>query len=259
MLVAIDSGNTNLVAGLYRGDRLLGSWRRETGRDRTAAELYAWLETALSETGIEARQVTAAAIANVVPSADLMLQRMFTRHFSLTPLVIGDPDVDLGIEVRLDRPSEVGADRLVNATAAFARYGGPLIVVDFGTATTFDVVGADGAYLGGAIAPGINLSLDALHRAAAKLPDIAIERPERAIGRSTVQAMQSGIYWGYVSLVEGMIERIRQEQGNPRMAAVATGGLAPLFLDEVTAISRADSDLTLFGLYLVARGNGLVT
>ena len=131
--------------------------------------------------------------------------------------------------------------------------------MDFGTATTFDVVGADGAYLGGAIAPGINLSLDALHRAAAKLPDIAIERPERAIGRSTVQAMQSGIYWGYVSLVEGMIERIRQEQGNPRMAAVATGGLAPLFLDEVTAISRADSDLTLFGLYLVARGNGLVT
>ena len=221
--------------------------------------MYAWLETALSETGIEARQVTAAAIANVVPSADLMLQRMFTRHFSLTPLVIGDPDVDLGIEVRLDRPSEVGADRLVNAIAAFARYGGPLIVVDFGTATTFDVVGADGAYLGGAIAPGINLSLDALHRAAAKLPDIAIERPERAIGRSTVQAMQSGIYWGYVSLVEGMIERIRQEQGNPRMAAVATGGLAPLFLDEVTAISRADSDLTLFGLYLVARGNGLVT
>jgi len=170
------------------------------------------------------------------------------------PLVIGDEGVEIGIDILLDQPQEVGADRLVNAISAHQKYGGPLIVVDFGTATTFDVVDGNGNYAGGVITPGVNLSQEALHMAAAKLPRVAIIRPERVIGKGTVQAMQSGIYWGYLSMLEGVVKRIEEEFGSP-MEVIATGGLAPLFAETSKIIKCADDELTLRGLYAIYQLN----
>ena len=259
MLLALDAGNSNIVAGAFDGAALIGPWRRETGRDRTSAELFAWLDQSLMEAGRKAREVDGVIVSSVVPALDAMLERTARDHFGLAPLFVGRPGVDLGLAVHLDKPEEVGADRLVNAVAAHDRYGGPLIVIDFGTATTFDVVDADGGYCGGAIAPGVNLSLDAVHRAAAKLPRIDIARPASVIGRATVPAMQSGVYWGYVGMIEGLVARIRDEFGDPSMAVVATGGLAPLFVGASGAIERSDRDLTLHGLLLIARRNGIAS
>jgi type III pantothenate kinase len=181
--------------------------------------------------------------------------RLFCRrYFDCEPLVV-TTELDLGIEVRVARPSDVGADRLVNAVAAHQTYQRPLIIIDFGTATTLDIIDEDGNYVGGVIAPGINLSLDALHRAAAKLPRIAVERPARVIGGGTVGAMQSGIYWGYVSLVEGLVARIREEYGSP-MSVICTGGYAPLFARATDAIEHLDLDLTMRGLREIYRRNG---
>ena len=168
-------------------------------------------------------------------------------------LVVGAPDVNIGIRVLVDRPEEVGADRLVNAVATFEEYGGPKIIVDFGTATTFDVIDGEGNYLGGAIAPGVNLSLEALHRASA-LPRVAIGRPERVVGKTTVQAMRSGIFWGYIGMIEGTIQRICQELGNP-VGVISTGGLAPLFSECSAVLERSDPHLTLKGLYTIYRRN----
>ena len=168
--------------------------------------------------------------------------------------MVGDRDVRLGLRIDMDRPREVGADRLVNAIAAHKIYGGDLIVIDFGTATTFDVVGADGSYQGGVIAPGINLSLEALHRAAAKLPRIAVERTQTVIGKDTVPAMQAGVFWGYVGLIEGLVRRIVDEYGKP-MTVIATGGLAPIFFNATDAIQHADPDITLVGLLEIHRLN----
>ncbi|MBY0429697.1 MAG: type III pantothenate kinase, partial [Rhodospirillales bacterium] len=176
------------------------------------------------------------------------------RYFGCEPLVVGDDNVRLGLNILLDRPEEVGADRLVNAVAAHACYQGALLVIDFGTATTFDVVDGQGNYCGGAIAPGINLSLEALHTAAAKLPRVAIGRPKTVIGKATVPAMQAGIYWGYVGLIEGLVQRMKQEFGAP-MTVIATGGLAPLFAEATNAIDHLDPDLTLRGLLEIHRRN----
>jgi type III pantothenate kinase len=181
-----------------------------------------------------------------VPQAGPPLRRMCRDYFGVEGRVVGE-DIDYGLEVRTDNPAEVGADRLVNAVAAHCRYPGALIVLDFGTATTFDVVAEDGAYCGGVIAPGINLSLEALHRAAAKLPRVAVTRPQAVIGRNTVAAMQSGIFWGYVGLIEGLVGRLRAEYERP-MTSVATGGLAHLFGGATTAIEHVDADLTMAGL-----------
>jgi type III pantothenate kinase len=175
---------------------------------------------------------------------------MCRKYFNSEPVVIGEPGVKLGIDVLMDQPTEVGADRLVNAVAADARYGGPLIVVDFGTATTFDIVDGDGAYCGGVIAPGVNLSMEALHMAAAKLPRVAIGKPDQVIGKTTIKGMQSGIYWGYVGLIEGIVARIVDEFGEP-MKVIATGGLASLFTQSTETIDSADPDLTLRGLYAI--------
>jgi type III pantothenate kinase len=260
MLLVIDAGNTNIVAGAYRGDDILvGPWRRETGRDRTSAELFAWLEACFAGAGLSVREVRAAAVASVVPALDGVLERTCADHLRVKPVVVGRAYVRLGIAVRVDKPEEVGADRLANAVAAHARYGGPLLVVDFGTATTFDVVDRDGAYCGGALAPGVNLSVEAVHRATAKLPRIAVERPPAVIGRATVSAMQSGVYWGYVSMIEGMVARIRAEFGVPDMKVVATGGLASLFLDATGVIDVSDPDLTLYGLKVIAERNGVTS
>ena len=254
MLLAIDSGNTNIVFAVYDGDQLRGEWRASTDSERTADELGVWLTQLLSIEGLNRLDITAAIIASVVPAMVFGLKTLCRRYFRCEPLVVGDDNVDLGLSIQLDRPEEVGADRLVNAVAAHKYYKGPLIVIDFGTATTFDVVDAAGNYCGGAIAPGINLSLEALHTAAAKLPRVAIGRPKQVIGRATVPAMQSGIFWGYVGLIEGLVRRITEEFGQ-EMLVVATGGLAPLFADATKVINALDADLTLRGLLEIHRRN----
>ena len=255
MLLAIDSGNTNVVFAVFDDDgRVLGEWRSSTHTDRTADEYGVWLDHLMALAGIDRARIDSAIIASVVPATLFALKTLCRKYFDCDPRVVGGDGVDLGIKVLVDRPDDVGADRLVNTVAAYESYGGPLVVVDFGTATTFDVIDDDGNYSGGIIAPGINLSLEALHLAAAKLPRVAIGRPERVIGKDTVSAMQSGIFWGYVSMIEGLVERIQDEHGGS-MTVIATGGLAPLFADATECISGADADLTLRGLLAVHRLN----
>jgi type III pantothenate kinase len=256
MLLAIDCGNTNIVFAVYDADeRLRGSWRASTDAKRTADEYAVWLTQLMALEGLAPDDVEDAIIANVVPPTMYALKTLCGRYFKVTPLVIGEPGTDIGIEVSIARPDQVGEDRLVNAVAAYASFGGPLIVIDFGTATTFDVIGAGGAYEGGVIAPGINSSLEALDRAAAKLPRIALkEPPQQVIGQATIPAMESGAYWGYVGLIEGLVTRIKGEYGRP-MKVVATGGLAALFANATASIDEVDPDLTLRGLLAIYRAN----
>ena len=246
MLLAIDVGNTNTVFALYNGQDLVGQWRLSTNRERTAEEYAAALIQLMRLKGFSHEQVGAIVISSVVPQAVIGLRWMGRDFFGCRAFVVGE-DLDYPIKINLNNPREVGADRLVNAVAARKRYPPPLIIVDFGTATTFDVVNDEGSYCGGAIAPGINLSLEALHRAAAKLPRVAVEPPESVIGASTVSAMQSGVFWGYVSMIEGIVTRIKGEFG-AEMKVIATGGLAGLFAGATDAIEQVDRDLTMAGL-----------
>ncbi|MGH6943217.1 MAG: type III pantothenate kinase [Geminicoccaceae bacterium] len=246
LLLAIDVGNTNTVFALYRAREPKGQWRISTVRDRTADEYAAALTQLMALRGFGHREVGAAVISSVVPQALIPLKSMCCEFFECTAKVVGE-SLGVTVPIAVENPPEVGADRLVNAVAAHSRYQGPLIVVDFGTATTFDVVDADGSYCGGVIAAGINLSLEALARAAAKLPRIAVERPTRVIGTSTISMMQSGVFWGYVSLIEGVVGRIRAEFGSP-MTVIATGGLAGLFAGATEVIEHVDRDLTMAGL-----------
>ena len=254
MLLAIDSGNTNIVFAVFDGDTLRGEWRAASDARRTSDEYGIWLAELMKLADLRRDEVESAIIATVVPDTLFELKSLCRKYFRTDPLIIGDPKVKLGIEVLVDTPEEVGADRLVNAVGAQARHSGPLIVIDFGTATTFDVIDRHGNYCGGAIAPGINLSLDALHMAAAKLPRVAVQKPPSVVGRRTVGAMQSGIYWGYVGLIEGLTARIKEEVGED-MKVIATGGLAPLFADATRAINRLDPELTLRGLAEIYRRN----
>jgi type III pantothenate kinase len=246
LLLAIDVGNTNTVFALYRERAPMGQWRISTVRERTADEYAAALTQLMALKGFGQADVGAAVISSVVPQALIPLRSMCREFFDCAAKVVGE-NLAVTIPVLIENPREVGADRLVNAVAAHSRYGGPLIVVDFGTATTFDVIDEDGRYCGGVIATGVNLSLEALHQAAAKLPRIAVEAPPQVIGSSTVTAMQSGVYWGYVSLVEGMVARIKREFGAP-MKVIATGGLAGLFAGATDVIEHQDRDLTMAGL-----------
>lgn len=255
MLLAIDSGNTNVVFSVYDGDTVRGVWRCSNNPRRTADEYMVWLMQLMELEGVNRNGVDGAIIASVVPEALFHLVSLCRRYFGCEPLVIGEEGVDIGIEVLTDRPEQVGADRLVNAVAAHDRYHQPLIVVDFGTATTFDVVDGGGNYCGGVIAPGINLSLEALYLAASKLPRVEIRPTERVIGKATIPAMQSGIFWGYVGLIEGLIQRIRAEWGVVGMPVVATGGLAPMFAEATSLIDHIDRDLTIHGLVLIHRRN----
>ncbi|MBC7907166.1 MAG: type III pantothenate kinase [Rhodospirillaceae bacterium] len=254
MLLAIDAGNTNIVFAVFDGEQVRGEWRASTDTDRTADELGVWLMQLLTIESIRREDISAAIIASVVPAMVFSLKTLCRRYFNCDPVVVGSDGVNLGISILLDRPEEVGADRLVNAVAAHKCYQGPMIVIDFGTATTFDVIDAEGNYCGGAISPGINLSLEALHMAAAKLPRVAIGRPRTVIGKATVPAMQSGIFWGYVGLIEGLVKRIQEEFGS-EMLVVATGGLAPLFAESTKVIHKLDPDLTLRGLLEIHRRN----
>jgi len=254
MLLAIDAGNTNIVFALYDGDHQRGVWRCATDCKRTADEYAVWLTQLMALKGVTPDDVTAAILASVVPGATFNLKRLCLDHFGCQPMEVGAPGVTLGAASRINRPWEVGADRLVNAVAAAAYYTAPLIVIDFGTATTFDVVDPDGNYCGGAIAPGINLSLEALHMAAAKLPRVDIIQPGQVIGHDTVSCMQSGVFWGYIGLIEGLVARIKAEFGQP-MAVIATGGLAALFAQATPVIEQIDTELTLRGLLLIYQRN----
>jgi len=247
MLLAIDVGNTNITFAAFSGKSLVKEWRIATSASRTAEEYGVWLSQAMAIDKLKTADIKNVIIGTVVPGALFNLVGLCKRYFQCTPLVIGEPNVDLGMIPQIDNPKEAGADRLVDAVAAHSKYGGPLIVLDFGTATTLDVVDENGNYAGGIIAPGVNLSLDALHAAAAKLPRIAVNKPAHVIGKNTVECMQSGIYWGYISMVEGLIKRMKDEFGSD-MKTVATGGLASLFAKGTDAIDFIDKDLTLSGL-----------
>ncbi len=254
MLLVVDAGNTNIVFALHDGTEWRGIWRIGTETGRTSDEYAVWLLALLGHSGLDRTMVDRAVIGTVVPAALYHLRRLCRDWFDVEPL-IASARLDWGFEIRMDNPAEVGVDRLVNGLAGHQRYGGPLLVIDFGTATTFDVVDQDGCYIGGVIAPGISLSVEALHQAAARLPRIGIGRSQGpVIGTNTIAAMRSGIFWGYVGLIEGISSRIIAEFGSP-MKVVATGGLAPLFAEGTTVIERIDSELTLDGLRLLAARN----
>ena len=225
-----------------------------TETTRTADEYAVVLKPLLELNSLSFDDMDAAIIATVVPAALFDLRMFCRKYLKCEPLVIGDPDVDLGIEVLVDRPTAVGADRLVNTVAAHERYKGALIVIDFGTATTFDIVGETGNYEGGVIAPGANLSAEALHQGAAMLPRVAVQRTQSVIGKDTMPAMQSGLYWGYLSLIEGLVARIKEEYGKP-MTVIGTGGLANLFHRQTQAIEHLDPDLTMRGLIQIYNRN----
>ncbi len=254
MLLAIDCGNTNTVFGVFDGDDIRGRWRISTHAQRTADEYAVWLTQLMSLRGLAVNDIDVAVVTTVVPGTRRNIVVFLEEYFSVSPLIVRDPNVELGIEILIERPEQVGADRLVNAIGAHIRHPGDLVAVDFGTGTTFDIIDADGNFRGGIIAPGINLSVEALYMTGALLPRINIEKPEKVIGGATVPAMQSGVFWGYVSMIEGMIPRIVGEYGKP-MKVVATGGLAPLFSGVTDIIDAVEPDLTLVGLVEIARRN----
>lgn len=249
MLLCIDTGNTNTVFSIWDGERFLSHWRIATDHTRTADEYYVWLQTLISLTHFEL-DIDRCIISSTVPRVVFNLRVLCNRYFNTRPLVVGKPDCLLPAGPRVDAGVTVGPDRIVNTWAAHARHGGDLIVVDFGTATTFDVADTDGAYIGGVIAPGVNLSLEALHMGAASLPHVDVTKPARAIGTNTVACIQSGIFWGYIGLVEGIIRQVRAERGRP-MRVIATGGLAPLFEQGTDAFDSVEDDLTVHGLRLI--------
>lgn len=256
MLLVVDSGNTNTVFGVYEEDICRGVWRCGSDPRRTADEYAVWLIDLMALENLERDVITDAIVSSVVPEGNFNLTSLCQRYFHCDPLFIGAEDCDLGIQALIDRPEQVGADRLVNTVAVHGRYEGDLIVVDFGTATTFDVVDKDGNYRGGVICPGINLSLDALYMAAAQLPRVDIKPTTSIIGKATIPAMQSGIFWGYIGMIEGLVQRIREEYA-PQMTVVATGGLAPLFAEATNIIDHVYPDMTLRGLVEVHKRNRL--
>ncbi|MBK5947380.1 pantothenate kinase [Rhodobacter veldkampii DSM 11550] len=253
MLLCIDCGNTNTVFSIWDGSSFRATWRIATDHRRTADEYFVWLSSLMMLTKVEA-QISDAIISSTVPRVVFNLRVLCNRYFDCRPLVVGKPDCALPVAPRVDQGTTVGPDRLVNTVAGFDRHGGDLIVVDFGTATTFDVIDHDGAYIGGVIAPGVNLSLEALHMAAAALPHVDITKPQAAIGTNTVTCIQSGVYFGYIGLVEGIVRQIRIERDRP-MKVIATGGLAALFDQGFDLFASVEDDLTMHGLVLIHRFN----
>jgi type III pantothenate kinase len=253
MLLTIDCGNTNTVFGIWDGTRFVASWRRATNHQSTADEYYTWLRTSMSLRDIDV-PITECIVSSTVPRVVFNLRVLCDRYFGTRPLVVGRPDCALPVPPRVDECTTVGPDRLVNTAGAHDRHGGDLIVVDFGTATTFDVVATDGAYVGGVIAPGVNLSLEALHMAAAALPHVDVTQPQRVVGTNTVACMQSGIFWGYVGLIKEITARIRAERDRS-LRVIATGGLAPLFQQGDMLFDTIEEDLTMHGLTVIHEFN----
>lgn len=252
MLLGIDVGNTDTVFALYDGDDLSKSWRLRTQIGRSVDEYAGFLSQMFDLCGFTFDIIEDVIISSVVPDTDFHLRGLCQAYLGCEAVFISKDNVPIKLDV--DRPEQVGADRLVNAVAVNIHYCAPAIVVDFGTATTFDVISADGAYAGGVIAPGVHLSVEALHAAASKLPKVSVRKPEKIVGRSTKQAMYAGIYYGYESLIEGVVHKIKHEQGFEDMLVLATGGLATLFAQGSDVIDQVDQDLTLKGLYDIHKG-----
>ena len=253
MLLCIDCGNTNTVFAIWDGEKFLATFRASTEHQRTADQYYVWLSTLMGHQGLP-MDIDEVIVSSTVPRVVFNLRVLSDRYFNTRPLVVGKPDCLLPADPRVDQGTSVGPDRLVNTAGAFDRHGGDLIVVDYGTATTFDVVAADGAYVGGVIAPGVNLSLEALHNAAAALPNVDVTKPQTVIGTNTVACMQSGVFWGYIGLVRGITERIKEEYARP-MQVIGTGGLAPLFAQGDGLFDTIEDDLTMHGLTVIHRFN----
>ncbi len=249
MLLALDCGNTNTVFSIWDGTKFLCTLRTSTHHARTADAYFTWYSTLVEHYGIDV-EITDVIISSTVPRVVFNLRVFADRFFGCRPMVVGKPGCALPVESRVDEGTQVGPDRLVNTAGAYDRHGGNLIVVDFGTATTFDVVAGDGAYIGGVIAPGVNLSLEALHAAAAALPHVDVTMPQKVIGTNTVDCMQSGVFWGYIGLVNGICERVRAEHDAP-MRIVGTGGLAPLFAQGEALFDVIEDDLTMHGLTVI--------
>ncbi|WP_166415890.1 type III pantothenate kinase [Cochlodiniinecator piscidefendens] len=253
MLLAIDCGNTNTVFSIWDGEQFLATWRTATEWQRTADQYYVWLTTLMTHQKIDV-EIDEVIISSTVPRVVFNLRVLCNRYFDCRPLVVGKPECLLPVDVRVDEGTAVGPDRLVNTVAGHDLYGGDLILVDFGTATTFDVADFDGAYIGGVISPGVNLSLEALHQAAAALPHVDITKPEKVIGTNTVACMQSGVFWGYVGLINGVTQQIKAEHGRP-MKVISTGGLAPLFQQGHALFDHFEDDLTMHGLTVIHKYN----
>lgn len=253
MLLCIDCGNTNTMFSVWDGEAFLGTWRASTEWQRTADQYYVWLSTLAEAQKIDL-MIEDVIISSTVPRVVFNLRVLCDRYFNTRPYVVGKPDCLLPIPPRVDEGTTVGPDRLVNTAGAFDRHGGNLIVVDYGTATTFDVVDDDGAYVGGVIAPGVNTSLEAIHMAAAALPHVDVTKPQRTVGTNTVACMQSGIFWGYVGLVKEVCARIKAERDR-EMRVIGTGGLAPLFLQGDVLFDTIEDDLTMHGLTVIHKYN----
>ena len=254
MLLCIDTGNTNTVFSVWDGQAFIGTWRASTEHQRTADQYYVWLSTLMSAQGLRDVVIDEVVISSTVPRVVFNLRVLCDRYFGCRPLVVGKPECLLPVPSRVDEGVRPGPDRLANAAGAFERHGGNAVVVDFGTATNFDVVAEDGAYVGGVIAPGVNLSLEALAAGAAALPHVDITHPEKVIGTNTVDCIQSGVFWGYTGLIEGITARIKAEYGAP-MKVIGTGGLAPLFAKGDMLFDAVEDDLTMFGLTVIHRFN----
>jgi len=258
MLLAIDIGNTNIVLGVFDGKKIVASWRLTTLRDRTGDELGLLVEGLFANARLDRTQIKGVVLASVVPPLTVPAKEMVQRYFGLATLTV-DPSIETGMPILYDTPADVGADRIVNGIAAYEKYGRlgrhPLVVVDFGTATTLDAISGKGEYLGGAICPGVTISADALFQRAARLPKIDVRKPATVIGRTTVGAMESGLFWGYVDMVEGLVRRMSAELGGKNVTCVATGGLATVIAPETTLIKHVDPDLTLDGLRIVWERN----
>jgi type III pantothenate kinase len=248
LLLALDVGNTNTVVGLYAADRLHSHWRLTTSRERTADEVGLWLCQLLRQEGVDPRQLIDVAVSSVVPPLDPRLAEGVERHLGHSPFFV-QPGIRTGMPLRVDAPQELGADRLCDAVAAFAAHGGPCLVIDFGTAVTWEVVSAQGEYLGGVIAPGPGVTADALFSRAAKLPSVAMAPPPRVIGKGTVDSIQAGLFYGYLGLVEGITQRLLAEIGEATV--VATGGPAQVFADHSEYIHHVEPHLTLDGLRML--------
>jgi type III pantothenate kinase len=249
VLLAVDIGNTNITIGVFNGSKLKATWRVATGVHRMPDEYASLMLHLFEHEGIAASQITDAILCSVVPPVAGVFEEMCRRYFKVTPVLV-EAGIKTGVRISMDNPREVGADRIVNAVAAHQLYGGAVIVIDLGTATTFDAVSKEGDYLGGAIAPGIAIATEALFARTAVLPRVELTHPNRAIGRNTVAAMESGIVFGYAGLIEGIVTRIKQELGG-KAKVVATGGYAELLAQETPAIDEVNPDLTLIGLRLI--------
>lgn len=254
MLLTIDVGNTNSTFAVFQNESIIAEWRLSTNAQRTSDEYAGVLFPLMAQEGIAQGAVSGVILSSVVPAAVLPIKRFCAKYFALQPLVVGEAGVETGIQVVIDQPAEAGADMLVNAVAAWERHHKAMIIVDFGTATTFQVTNDKGDFVGGVIAPGINLSIEALHMAAAALPSVEVADPGKVIGTNTVGAIQAGIFYGYLGLIEGIVQRIQQEARND-MLVIATGGLAPLFAEASPVIHRVEQDLTMHGLHLIYHRN----